>query len=261
MRVVVCTKETPDTAARIEVGPDGKATWGDAPLVINPWDEFAVEEAILLKDRGASSVTVLAMGTEDTREAIKHAVAMGCDEAVLVSDEAFAGGDTLVTSKALAAAVEKLDDTRLVIFGKMTTDGASGQTSVQVGRRLGWSTLTYVSRIVDIDFEAGTITAERLLEAGKETVEASLPAVVSVSKEINDPRYPSFMGIRKAAKAEVTVWGADELGVEGAAGKRVHWADLSSPPSREGDAEIIEGESPADIAAKLLDKLQEEKVL
>lgn len=260
MRIVVCTKETPDTAAKIEIGADGKVSWGDAPLVINPWDEYAVEAAIQLKDRGASAVTVLGMGAESTKEALKHALAMGCDEAALISDPALAGSDTLVTSHALAKAVEQMGDVGLVLLGKMTTDGATGQTGIQVGRRLGWSVLSYVSKIVEIDFGAGRIVVERLVEQGKQTVEASLPAVITVVKEINEPRYPSFMGIRKAAKAEIMVWNAADLGLDPAVSTKAEWPKLQSPPVREGQVELIAG-TPEEIAARLLDKLQEEKVL
>jgi len=261
LRIVVCTKETPDTAAKIEIGPDGAATWGDAPLVINPWDEYAVEEALLLKDRGATATTAIGMGTDTTKEALKHALAMGIDEAVLIKDMALKGADTLVTSHALAQAIKKLDDTRLVIFGKMTTDGATGQTSVQVGRRLGWPTLTQVSKIVDIDFAAGRITVERMVDGGQQTVESTLPAVLSVVKDINEPRYPSFMGIRKASRAEIPEWGAAHIALNAGVAAKARWPELRMPPVREGEVVLIEGDSPEAIANTLLDKLLGEKVI
>lgn len=261
MRVVVCTKETPDTAAKVGVTPEGEVTWGDAPLVINPWDEYAVEEALLLKDRGATSTTVLAVGSESTKEALKHALAMGIDEAVLVSDPSLARADTLVTSRALARAIEKLDDVSLALFGRETTDGGTGQTPVQVGRRLGWTTLTYVFKIIDIDFQAGTIKVERLLEDGKQLVEGRLPAVVSVVKGINEPRYPSFMGIRKASRAEIPVWSAADLGLDSSVRARVTWPEIYAPPPREGECEMIEADSPDRAAAILVDRLIAEKVV
>lgn len=262
MRVVVCTKETPDTAAKVEVGADGEVSWGDSPLVINPWDEYGVEEALLLKENhGASGVTVLAAGGEDTKEALKHALAMGCDEAVLVSDPALENADTLLLSHALAQSIKKVDDAGLVILGKLTTDGGSGQTAVQVGRRLGWNTLTYVSKIVSIDLDAKTIVVERLLEEGKETVESTLPAVLSVVKEINEPRYPSFMGIRKASKATIPVWGAADIELDGAVAAKVSWPEIYGLPPREGEVEIIEADTIEAAAATLADKLIEEKVI
>ncbi len=262
LRIVVCTKETPDTAAKVEVTPSGEVTWGDAPLVINPWDEYAVEEAILLKERGvAAATTVLGVGTEATKEALKHALAMGVDEAFLISDPLFRGADTLVTSRALAAAIKKLDDVGLVIFGKLTTDGGTGQTPVQVGRRLGWNTLTYVFKILEIDPAAGTIKVERLLEEGKQIVESRLPAVISVVKDINEPRYPSFMGIRKASRAEIPVWSAADLGLDASLRPKVQWPQIYALPPREGACEFIEAETPEQAAELLADKLIAEKVV
>jgi electron transfer flavoprotein beta subunit len=261
LRIVVCTKETPDTAAQFEVDADGSVTWGDAPLGINPWDEYAVEEALRLKERGAGACTALALGGEATLDALKHALAMGVDDAVLIRDEVFRDADTLVTSRALSRAIQKFDDVRLALFGKLTTDGASGQTAVQVGRRLGWNTLTYVSKIVEIDFDAGTITVERLLEDGRQVVESTPPAVVSVLKEINVPRYTSFMGIRKAARAEIPTWSAADIGVDGSVAPKVVWRAVSALPPREGACEMIEAKSPQEAAIKLVDRLIAEKVV
>lgn len=261
MRVVVCTKETPDTAAKVEV-KDGVVSWGDAPLVINPWDEYTVEEGLLLKEKhGATACTVLAMGGESTREAIKHAIAMGCDDAVQISDPALAGADTLLTSHVLAKAIQKLDDVGLAIFGRQAIDGDTGQTAVQVGRRLGWNTLTFVFKILEIDFAAGTIKVVRLLEQGQQMCEGKLPAVISVVKDINEPRYPSFMGIRKASKAEIPVWSAADVGVDSAVQSKITWPDVYAPPPRTGEVEIIEGESVQARAEALVQKLIAEKVI
>jgi electron transfer flavoprotein beta subunit len=261
VRIVVCTKETPDTAAKVEV-KEGAVTWGDAPLVINPWDEYSVEEGLLLKEKhGADACTVLAMGTESTKEALKHAIAMGADEAVLVSDPALAGADTLLTSHVLAQAIKKMENVGLVIFGKQAIDGDTGQTAVQVGRRLGWNTLTYVFKILEIDFGAGTIKVERLLEQGKQICTSKLPAVISVVKDINEPRYPSFMGIRKASKAEIPVWSAGDIGLDVGVTAKVKWPEIMSLPVRAGEVEIIQGGSVEEKAATLVEKLMAEKVV
>jgi electron transfer flavoprotein beta subunit len=262
LRIVACTKETPDTAAKVEVGADGVVTWGDAPLVINPWDEYAVEEGLqLVENKGADGCTVLAVGTEVTKEALKHAIAMGCDQAILISDPALENADTLLLSHALAQGIKKVDDAGLVILGKVTTDGGSGQTAVQVGRRLGWNTLTFISKILEIDFDAKTIKVERLLEEGKQIVESTLPAVLSVIKDINEPRYPSFMGIRKASKAEIPVWSAADIGLDEAVKARVTWQEIYALPPREGECEIIEAEAVEEAAATLADRLIGEKVI
>jgi electron transfer flavoprotein beta subunit len=221
-----------------------------------------VEEAVLLKENhGAESCTVLGMGTETTLDAIKHALAMGCDDAVLITDAAFANADTLVTSDAIAKAIQKMGDVNMALFGRETSDGNSSQVAVQVGRRLGWNMLTYVAKIDSIDFAAGTIKVERLVEEGKQIVESSLPAVISVVKEINEPRYPSFMGIRKAAKAEIAQWSAADLGVDGSVTSKVTWPEVYGLPPREGDVEIITGATVQEAAAILADKLIEQKVI
>lgn len=260
MHIVVCTKETPDTTARIEVDAEGNASWGDMPVVLNPWDEYSVEEGLLLKEAHGGTCTVLAMGGEATKEALKHAVAMGCDDAILVSDPAYAGADTLATSAVLAKAIEKMDDVDIAFFGKQAIDGDTGQTAVQVGRRLGWNALTYVIKVVDIDFEAKTIKVERLLEEGRQICESKLPAIISTVKDLNEPRYPNFIGIRKAAALEIPTWNAADIGLEAVTSK-VQWPTLEAPAAKEGGAMMIEGETAADIAAQLVDKLLEEKVI
>ena len=263
MHVVVCIKQTPDTAAKVDV-KDGHVVWGDAPLVLNPWDEYAVEEAIRLKEKLGGKATALCMGPESAKEALKQCIAMGCDAAVLLSDPALKGSDVLATSRALAKTVEKMGDVEIVLFGNRAIDGDTGQTAIAVSRRLGWSPLTYLAKIDEIDAGAKTIKVERLLEEGRQIVTSKLPAVISTVKEINEPRYPSFMGIRKASKTEIPIWSASDIGIDpalvGAAGSAVTWPEIVPPPSREIKVEFIEG-APAEIAAKLAEKLIAEKVI
>lgn len=263
MKVVVLTKQTPSTTAVFTVDSAGNVSWDDPggkPNVVNPWDEYTIEEGIRLKENhGATDVIAMTMGDEDSKEALKTALAMGCTEAVLVSDPAFAGADTLGTAKVLAAAINKVGDVKVAIFGKQAIDGDTGQTAVQTARKLGWTPLTFVSAIKEITDTA--VTVERLLDDGKETVTAPLPVVISVVKEINEPRYPSFMGIRKANRATIPVWSAADIGVEGPVGSKVDWSHVYAMPPREGEVEIIEGDSVAEKAEKLVDKLYEEKVI
>ncbi len=261
MRVVVCTKETPDTAAKVEV-KENVVSWGDSPLVINPWDEYTVEEGLLLREKhGATACTVIGMGGEPTKEALKHAIAMGCDDAHLINDASLAGADTLLTSHVLARAIAKLDDTGLAIFGRQAIDGDTGQTAVQVGRRLGWPTLTFVFKILEIDFTAKTIKVARLLEQGQQICTAGLPAVISVVKDINEPRYPSFMGIRKASKAEIPTWSAADLGLDASITAKVKWPQIMPLPAKKGTVEMIDGASVDEKAARLVEKLIAEKVI
>jgi electron transfer flavoprotein beta subunit len=260
LNIVVCIKQTLDTAATLTL-VDGKAAWGDAALVLNPWDEFAVEQALLTKEAQGGQVTAICLGPESAEEALKQALAMGCDEAILIQDPAFDTADSLVASRVLAAAIEKLDSPDLIFFGKSAVDTDTGVTGPQVARRLGWPSLNLVAAIPELDAGAKTIKVERLLEEGRQVVSGPLPAVVSVVKEINEPRYPSFMGIRKASKAEIPRWSAADIGLEGDFQPALTWPEILAPEKVGTEVEIIEGGDPVEIAGKLADRLFEEKVL
>jgi electron transfer flavoprotein beta subunit len=250
---------------------DGKVTWSDpggSPDIANPWDEYAIEEAIRLKEKHGGKVTAISMGPEDATEALKTAIAMGCDEAVLIADDAMTGSDTLATSYVLAKAIEKVGDADLVIFGRQAIDGDTGQTSMQVARRLGWAPLSFVAEVDEVDPDGRTITVKRAIEAGRQKVKSSLPAALSVLKEINEPRYPSFKGIRRATKymsRELPIWSVADLDVDaakvGEGGSRVHWPAIYAPPPRDVEVTMIETDTPEEAAKVLVDKLLEEKVL
>lgn len=259
MHVVVFTRSTPDTAAKVEVGADGKVTWGDAATVVNPWDEYALEEAILQAKSASGKATVIAIGPEMHNEALKHSLAMGLDEAARVWDATLENADSLGWARAAAAAVNKLGDVDLVIFGKESIDVGTDQHNTQTARKLGWPMLSYVSRILEVDYAARTIKVERLLEQGKQVVSSKLPAVISVMKDINEPRYPSFIGIRKASKASIPEWSLADLGIDAPAA-RTQVTGFSNPPVRDVQVEMIEG-TPEEQAAKLVERLLEEKVL
>lgn len=259
MHIVVFTRSTPDTAARVEVSGDGKVTWGDAATVVNPWDEYALEEAILQAKNGGGKATVVAIGPEMHNEALKHSLAMGLDDAVRVWDPALDGADSLAYATAAAAAVKKIGDVSLVILGKESVDVGTDQHNYQIARKLGWNMLSFVSKILAVDFAAGTIRVERLLEQGKQTVTSKLPAVISVMKDINEPRYPSFIGIRKASKAVIPEWTLADLGAA-LPPQRTRTVALKNPEVREVQVEMIDG-TPEEQAARLVDRLLEEKVL
>jgi electron transfer flavoprotein beta subunit len=258
LHIVVGTRSTPDTAARLDVAADGSVTRDDSPLVINPWDEYAVEEAITrAKDLGGT-VTVIALGNEAHNEALKHAIAMGANQAIRLWDDTWEGLDSRGYAALFAAAVEKLADVSLVIFGKEAADEATDAHIFQIGRKLGWTQFGYVSKIVGLDTSA--LKVEQMLEEGRQTASGKLPAVINVLKEINEPRYPSFMGIRKAAKAEIPVWDAAGLSVSApvARSKTTGYRGL---PLREGSCDIIDGDSVDAQAATLAEKLLAEKVI
>ncbi len=264
MNAIALVKHVPDTA-QLSSAMDGLRLMAEGPRIINPWDEYAVEECLKLKETHGGQVTVLSMGPAEAGEALKQGLAMGADQAVLLSDPAFEGADTLATARALAAAVAKVGDWDIVIAGRSSLDGDNAQTAIQVAALLDVPQLTYVASIRDIDFDAKTITVERMLEGGREVLTSKLPCVVSVVKEINEPRYPSFIGIRKAAKASIPTWTAGDLGLDaamvGAVASGVRWPEISLPPARESECEIITGDTPQAIAAALADKLMDEKII
>ncbi len=259
MHVIVFTRSTPDTAAKVEVNSSGNVSWGDAALVVNPWDEYALEEGILQAKAGGGKATVIAIGAELHGEALKHSLAMGLDDAARVWDAALENADSLAYATAAAAAVKKVGDVDLVIFGRESIDVGTDQHIYQTARKLGWTMLSYVSKILAVDYAAKTIKVERLLEEGKQVVTATLPAVISVMKDINEPRYPSFIGIRKASKAVIPVWSLADLGVS-LPPVNAQVTKFKNLPPRDTRFELIEG-TPEEQAKKLIDRLLEEKVL
>ncbi len=262
MKIVVCVKLVPDSAAKMSV-ENGRVTWGDAPLVINPWDEYAVEAALLQQEAHGGTVTVISMGDENSKEALKHALAMGANEAILISDPALARPDSMSTAQVLAAAIHKIGEAEavdLAVFGRQAIDGDLGMAGPQTARLLGWPSLSLVSSVQSLDDKACTIKVERSMEEGRQVVETKLPVVISVVKDIGEPRYPSFMGIRKASRANIPTWTLAELGLP-APEPVVSWPEVINAPAREVKTEIITGSSPKEIAEQLADKILSEKVL
>lgn len=260
MHIVTFTRSTPDTAAKVEVGADGAVTWGDAATVVNPWDDYSLEETISQAKDTKSDSTVIAIGPDLHEEALKHSLAMGVKNAARVWEDGLDVTDSLQWATLAAGAVQKIDDAQLVIFGKASVDVETDQHTYQTARKLGWTMLSYVSKILELDAGAGTIKVEKTLEQGTQVITAKLPVVISVLKGINEPRYPSFIGIRKASKAKIPVWGAADLGVELPAASTTVVA-YENLPVREIVNETIDGDSVQEKASKLVEKLLEEKVL
>ncbi|MEM7133752.1 MAG: electron transfer flavoprotein subunit beta/FixA family protein [Chloroflexota bacterium] len=258
MNVAVLIKQTPDTAELPKIGADEVDSGQiSATTVINPWDEFAAEEAIQLSDRFDCETTAIALGSGDSVDALKHALAMGVGGAVLVEGDT-AQMDDWQTAAALAAAVQNQGDVDIVLTGKQSVDGNSGTVFVGVARKLGLPLLVNVSKIVDI--ADGSITVERLVEGSTETVTSPLPLVISVAKEINEPRYPSFMGIRKANRAKIPTLSLGDLSYQ-AGDSMTTWTNIRKPEVRKTEVQMIDGDSVADKAAKLAEALMSEKVI
>jgi electron transfer flavoprotein beta subunit len=256
LKIIACIKQVPDSEAKVKA-ENGQVTWGDAPLVINPFDEYAVEGALQQKEALGGTVTALCVGPESAKEALKHALAMGADEAVLVSDPALADLDTVGAAKALAAAIQKIGGADMIMFGRQTLDNGAGLTAAQTARILK---LPMLGLSGSIKVEGGSVTVDRVIEEGRQTVTAKLPAVLSLVQSIGEPRYPSFMGIRKASKATIPVWSAADIGVTPSA-PVVKRAELINPPSDQRAVEMITGETPEAIAEILAEKILAEKVL
>lgn len=258
LKIIACIKQVPDSEAKVKA-EGGQVTWGEAPLVINPFDEYAVEGALQQKEALGGTVIALCIGPESAKEAIKHALAMGADEGILVSDPALENLDSVGAARVLAAAINKIGGADMVMFGRQTLDNGSGLTPPQTARVLGWPMLGWVGQI-KVEGPSGSVQVERVLEEGRQIVKANLPAVLSIVQSIGEPRYPSFMGIRKASKATIPVWSLADLGMSAPA-VVVTRTEIMNPPVRETVCEIITGETPEAIAEALAEKIMAEKVL
>lgn len=266
MHAIVCIKQVPDTTD-VKVNPEtGTLIREGVPSIVNPFDTYAIEEALRLKEKFGGKVTVISMGPPQAKEALKEAVAMGADQAILLSDRAFAGSDTWATAYTLAHAIKRIGDYDVILCGKQAIDGDTGQVGPGIARQLDIEQLTYVFKIQEIDFGTKHVKVERLLEEGREVVETSLPALLTVVKDINQPRYPTIMGIRRATRAEIPTWTAAELAdtqpdLLGLKGSPTQVVKVFNPPPRGGKITMVEGESPQEQASKLAELLLKEKII
>ena len=217
MHIVVCIKQVPDSA-QIRVHPVTNTIMRQGvPTIINPYDLFALEEALRLRDRLGGTVTVLTMGPPMAEESLRKALGIGADRGVLLTDRFFAGSDTLATSYALAQAVRKIGETwgdpEIVFTGKQTIDGDTAQVGPGIARRLGLQQLTYVSAINAVDLEGGTITVSRRAEGGVQELQTKLPALITMLEGTNEVRRGSIGDVLRGARAELVVWNAQAAGI------------------------------------------------
>ena len=257
MHVVVCIKQVPDTTD-VKIDPKTNTLMREGVAsIINPFDTYAIEESVRLKERLGGKVTAITMGPPQAEAALREAISLGVDAGILVSDRAFAGSDTWATSYTLALAIRKIGDADLLLCGKQASDGDTAQVGPGIATHLDWPQVTYVRKIEKIDEEG--ITAERLLEAGYEVVEAPLPCLLTVVKEINEPRLPSLKGKMAARKVEIPTWTAKDLEAEdrkiGLEGSPTKVVKIFTPPPR-GGGEMLSGE-PHEVAATLVEKLKD----
>jgi electron transfer flavoprotein beta subunit len=257
MHFVVCIKQVPDTTD-VRIDPETNTLMREGvESIINPFDMYAIEEALRLKAEVGGKVTALSMGPPQAEAALREAISMGVDEGILVSDRAFAGSDSWATSYTLAMALKKIGDYDMIIFGKQASDGDTAQVGPGVATHLDLPQITYVRKVEEID--ENKIVAERLLEAGYEVIESPIPCILTVVKEINEPRLPSLKGKMAAKRAEITTWGAEDIGADpaklGLDGSPTKVVKIFSPPPR-GGGEMLEGE-PQEVVAQLVEKLKD----
>jgi len=265
LHIVACIKQVPDTKI-IKMNP--KTNTMDrrtAPAILNPYDAHAVEEAVRLRDKYGGTVSVLTMGPPPAVNAIKKCIEIGADEGYLITDRRFAGADTLATSYALTKALDKISKIKpvdLVICGKMSIDGDTGQVGPGIARRLDIPPLTSVNKVVEINQEKRFVIIHRKLENGYEVIKSTLPCLFSVEKTINEVPYSSFPNMLKAAKYQPHIWSVDDLeGVDikqlGLKGSPTIVSKVWAPPKPEGGT-MIEG-NPQEQVGQILSVLLEKK--
>jgi len=257
----VVDPEAPPASFKVDAARNAVTVPPSIAQVIDPYAEYGVEAALRIKDAQGGKITALSLGNNLSRDVVKKPLAMGADELVLLEDEAFGGGDSYSTAYALAMAIKKIGDYDLIFCGRQASDWDAGQVGLGIAEILGLPSITLARKVEVAD---GKARVERVTDDGYEVISLSLPAVITVSNELGEPRYPTIKGIMAAKKKEPTVWKPADIGVEpaqlGEAGRRAELVKLFQPV-REGSCEIVDGETPEEAAANLALKLREAKIL
>ncbi len=268
MLVVTCVKQVPDTT-QVRVDPvTGTLIREGVPFIMNPFDTHALEESLRLKEKYGFRVAVISMGPPNAEVTLRKALALGADEVILLSDRAFGGADTLASSLVLAEAIKKLnqnEDVAMVVCGRQTIDGDTAQVGPGIATRLGYSQLTLVDRIENVDVKTRKIRVRRRLEGRHEIVEAPLPAMIAVLREINRPRYPTVPMRLLAEEATVPLWNNKIMGLKeetiGLKGSATQVRKIFSPQRARGEI-IGDGiNKPDEAAGILVSRLVEKGIL
>jgi electron transfer flavoprotein beta subunit len=241
MHIVCCIKQVPDTA-QVKIDPETNTLIrAGVESICNPYDLVAVEAAVQLVEKYSGKVTVISMGPPQTESALRECLATGADEAILLSDRAFAGADTLATSYTIAQAITKIASTEpvhLVLCGKQAIDVDTAQTGPGIATRLGYTQFTYASKILDVEAETNTVTVRREVEGGSEIIKGKLPALITVELELGAPRYASLPKLVQSLRQDIKVWGANDLGASpeqvGLKGSPTMVKEIFTPPARKG---------------------------
>ena len=258
MEIVVLVKQVPDTEALVQIADDGTSiNTQDNKWVMNPYVELAVVEALRMREAQGGTVTILSMGTDKAQETIRTALAMGADKGVLVNDPAAIGSDSLGTARILAAALKDIPYD-LIIVGQRGVDEDNYQVGAAVAELLG---IPQISLVVKAELMDGKIQCTRAIEGGSVVVEVDLPALFTTQRGLNEPRYASLPGIMKAKKKPLDVKSLADIGVDaatvGAGSRKLNIKTLNMPPQRQA-VRMVEGETPADVAAELVKILHDE---
>jgi electron transfer flavoprotein beta subunit len=256
MNIVVCIKQVPGTT-EIKIDPKTNTLVREGvKSIVNPFDTYALEEGVRLKERYGGKVTVITMGPPQAEEALRETISLGADEAVLLSDRAFAGSDTWATSYVLSKAIARIANYDIIICGRQTLDGDTGQVGPELSEMLKIPFVSYVSKVEEIKDKY--IRVQRMIEEGHEVIETTLPAVITVVKEINVPRLPSLRGSMKAKTAKIPVWTAADIGAEpdkaGIPGSPTRVVKIFFP-KREQKSEMLQGTLEEQVA-KLAERLE-----
>lgn len=262
MKIVVCVKQVPATN-EAKIDPVTKRIVREGlKAILNPFDTYAVEEAVQLRDKFGGEVIALSMGPEKAMLSLREAISVGADSAILLSDRAFGGSDTWATSYALAKAIKKIGGVDLVICGKQAIDGDTAQVGPGIAAHLGWVQATYVMAVENVD--SGSIKVRRMHEDGYDICEMEFPAVLTVVKDINTPRVPTLKGRLASERVEIPVWKPSDIGAEiekiGLSGSPTRVVKTAPPPPRNTVTKKIEG-SPGDCARKLVKELRLRSIL
>lgn len=268
MLVIACIKQVPDTT-QVQIDPVTNTLVREGiPFIMNPYDTNALEEALRLKDRFGFRVAALSMGPPNAEATLRKALALGADQVILLSDRVFGGADTLATSNVLTEAIRKLsreEEIAFIICGKQTIDGDTAQVGPGIATRLGYTQLTLVDRVEEVDVAARRVRVRRKLEGRHEVVDAPLPAVLTVVREVNRPRYPTVPMRLAAMEEPVTVWNNEVLRMDvnsiGLKGSPTWVSKIFSPQRDQGEI-IGDGiNDPVNTARLLVDKLQSKDLL
>ena len=266
MNVIVCVKqvldpEAPPASFKIDPATNKAVPPPGVPPVISTFDEYAVEAALRIKEAKGGKITILSMGANMQRDVVKKPLSMGADELILLEDASFVDGDSWSAAYALSMAIKKIGSYDVILCGRQAADWDSGQVGSGIAQLLGLPGVTLARKIEIVD---GKAKVERVVTDGYEVVEVVLPALITLSNEHDDPRYPNVKGIMTAKKKEPIVWKPADIGVDasqvGAAGRRMKLVKLYQPV-REGKCEVIGGDKPEEAATRLATRLREVKVI